>query len=171
MTQEIDKQPEQLKYSQFYWVFFLAFPFIMQGFKPEEIAPKSAIILPIEAQLINGDKAVNLEVARTQLDIARGLTFRESKEMADDRGMLYAGDFTVNTAFSGMDNKFATDILFFNGNRVAHIDRVEACDEQRCLEHRTNQPFDRVVEVKAGIANKLKITVGSTVEIRFIPRR
>lgn len=171
MTQEIDKQPEKLKYSQFYWMFFLAFPFIMQGFKPEEIAPKSPIILPIEAQLIIGNKAVNLEVARTKLDIARGLNFRESKDMANDRGMLYAGDFTVATAFSGKDNKFATDILFLNGDRVAHLDRVEACDEQRCLEHRTNQPYDRVVEVKAGVANKLKIAVGSTVEIRFIPRR
>lgn len=171
MNQPIDKQPDKPKYSQFYWIFFLAFPFMMQGFKTEEIAANSPIILPIEAQLINGDKAVDLEVARTKLDIARGLTFRESKDMADDRGMLYAGDFTADTAFSGKDNKFATDILFLNGNRVTYIDRVQACNEQRCLEHRTNQPYDRVVEVKAGIANKLKIAVGSTVEIRFIPRR
>ncbi|PSB59138.1 DUF192 domain-containing protein [Chamaesiphon polymorphus] len=171
MNQQIDRQPKKPGYSQFYWIFFLVFPFMMQGFKTEEIAGNSPIILPIEAQLINGDKAVDLEVARTKLDIARGLTFRESKDMADDRGMLYAGDFTSDTAFSGKDNKFATDILFLNGNRVAYIDRVEACDKQRCLEHRTNQPYDRVVEVKAGIANKLKIAVGSTVEIRFIPRR
>jgi uncharacterized membrane protein (UPF0127 family) len=171
MNQQIDRQPKKLKYSQFYWIFFLAFPLMMQGFKTEEIAVNSPIVLPIEAQLINGDKAVDLEVARTKLDIARGLTFRESKDMADDRGMLYTGDFTADTAFSGKDNKFATDILFLNGNRVTYIDRVQACNEQRCLEHRTNQPYDRVVEVKAGIATKLKIAVGSTVEIRFIPRR
>ena len=81
-----DSKPGQLKYSQFYWIFFLLFPFMMQGFKPEEIAPNTPMSLPIEAQLVSDNKAIQLEVARTSSAIKTGLAFRDS--IPDDRGIL-----------------------------------------------------------------------------------
>ena len=163
-----DSKPGQLKYSQFYWIFFLLFPFMMQGFKPEEIAPNTPMSLPIEAQLVSDNKAIQLEVARTSSAIKTGLAFRDS--IPDDRGILYAIDSTSQTSFTGKDNKFATELLFFKGERVAYIQQVEPCSDEKCLNYRTNQPYDRVIEVKAGISNQLKMSIGSKVDIRFLPK-
>jgi uncharacterized protein len=173
--QQIDVQietpkPERLQYLQFYWIFFIAFPFMMQGFKPEEISQNAPIFLPIEAQLVIGDKAIQLEVARTPTTIARGLTFREADRMPNDRGIMYESNFNTNSSFTGKGNKFTTDLLFLQGNRIVYISQVQPCNESKCLEYRTNQAYDRVIEVKAGSASKVGITAGSVVEIKFIPR-
>jgi uncharacterized protein len=162
--------PEKPQYLQYYWIFFIAFPFMMQGFKPEEISQNAPMFLPIEAQLVIGDKAIQLEVARTPTTIARGLTFREADRMPNDRGIMYESNFDINSSFTGKNNKFATDLLFLQGNRVVYTSQVQVCNDSKCLEYRTNQAYDRVIEVKAGTASKVGITVGSVVEVKFIPR-
>jgi uncharacterized membrane protein (UPF0127 family) len=168
----IETSAEKPIYSKFIWLGYLLFPFMMQGFKTDEIAPNTRTYLPVEAQLIVEAKAIDLEVSRTQRTSDIGLGFREDKDMPNDRGLLHGGlEINNQTVFNGKNNKFATDLIFIQNNTVAYIDRVEPCNEDKCISHQTNKPFNRVVEVKAGIANKLNIAIGTKLDIRFYPRR
>jgi uncharacterized protein len=162
------KRETTTKYSKFLWVFFLAFPFIMQGFKPSELSAKAAHILPITAQLNFNNQAVQLEVARTDIARSHGLTYRES--LPNDRGMLY--QLSSLTYFTGRGMKFSTDLIFISAGKVVNIRQVQTCSEQetKCFEYQTHPTDDQVIELKAGIANKLGISVGNVLNVSYLPR-
>ena len=156
-------------YGRYIWMFFIAFPFVMQGFKIEEMSSqKEAIILPIEAQLSINNRAIQLEVARTKTAISRGLTYRE--KIPDNQGMLYQDNFTINSFFTGKGNKIVTELLFLDNNKIVDIQTVQPCNEDKCLEYRSNQKYQQVVEIKAGISNLLDMKVDSRVDIKYLPK-
>jgi uncharacterized protein len=155
------------KYRPYLWVFFLAFPFMMNGLKSGDLDGKAPYILPVTAQLNFNGRAIKLEVARTKKALSHGLTYRDTLE--NDRGMLYK--VTSDIYFTGRGMKFPTALVFLRAGKVVDIQQVQPCEdrETKCLEHRTNILNDEVIEVKADITNKLGITVGSTLNITYLP--
>jgi uncharacterized membrane protein (UPF0127 family) len=163
------KQEDRAKYTRFIWVFYLAFPFVMQGFKPEDVrSNKAAYILPVTAQLNFNGKAIKLEVARSKFAVTHGLTYRN--DIDNDRGMLYQLD--APTIFNGKGMKFPTALVFIQNGKVVDIQRVQPCgeQEQKCLEYRTNVAYNEVLEVKQNIPIMLGMTVGATLNINYIPQ-
>lgn len=155
------------KYKKYLWVFFLVFPFMMNGLKSGDFGGKAPYILPVTAQLNFNARAIKLEVARTDRALSHGLTYRDTLD--NDRGMLYK--VKSSTYFTGRGMKFPTALLFLRAGKVVDIQQVQPCEdrEPKCLEYRTNIINDEVIEVKAGVPNKLGITVGSTLNITYLP--
>ena len=159
-----DNEP---KYKRYLWVFFLAFPFMAKAFVAENNS-KVAYILPVTAQLDFNGKAIKLEVARTKVSLSRGLTYRDSLD--NDRGMLYQID--TPTIFNGKGMKFPTALVFIQNAKVVDIQQVQPCgdQEQKCLENRTNVPYNEVLEVKQNIPAMLGMTIGATLNINYTPQ-
>ena len=157
------------KYSNYAWILFLAFPFMMQGFKSEEILSKNEpIFLPIEAELDFHNQAIKLEVARTKNTLSKGLTYRE--QIQNDRGMLYQSNFNNDSYFTGKGNKMATELIFLHGSLITDIQGIYPCDQDKCFQYTSREKYEEVIEVKAGVVNKLGLKIGSTVEIRYLPK-
>lgn len=122
-------------------------------------------ILPITAQATIGEKAIKLEVAKTTIAQATGLTHRN--EIEPDRGMLY--ETTTPLVFSGKGMKFATDLIFIKDSQVVGFyTNVTPCTE--CINYSLKQPYTSVIEVNTGIVEKLNIRNGTKVQIdRALP--
>lgn len=119
-------------------------------------------ILPITAQATIGERAIKLEVAKTAITQATGLTHRS--EIEPDRGMLY--ETTTPLVFSGKGMKFATDLIFINrGQVVGFYTNITPCTE--CTNYSLKQPYTSVIEVKAGTIEKLNIRNTTKIEINY----
>jgi uncharacterized protein len=154
------------KYRPYLWVFFLAFPFMMNGLKSGDLDGKAPYILPITAQLNFNGRAIKLEVARTKKALSHGLTYRDTLD--NDRGILYK--VKSSTYFTGRGMKFPTALVFLRAGKVVDIQQVQPCEdrEAKCLEYRTNVSNDEVIEIKSAVPRALGITVGSTVNIDYL---
>jgi uncharacterized membrane protein (UPF0127 family) len=157
---------KELKYRKYLWLFFLIFPIAMKDFDPRTIGNDMAIELPIEGQMLVGNRAIQLEVASNSLTRSRGLNYRH--DIPSNRGMLYRG-LPKETYFSGKNNKFNTELIFLLGNQVVDMREVTSCNEDKCLQYRTNERYDAVVEVKSGVTKVLGIARGVQVTIDLIP--
>ena len=122
-------------------------------------------ILPITAQATIGDKAIKLEVAKNQLSQQTGLTHRP--DLPSDRGMLYQTTIRQPLTFSGKGMEFATDLIFINKNRVVGLyANVTPCTD-RCINYALQQKYDAVMEVKAGIVEKLGIKNDTAIDLTY----
>jgi uncharacterized membrane protein (UPF0127 family) len=157
---------KELKYRKYLWLFFLIFPISMKDFDPRTIGNDVAIELPIEGQMLVGNKAIQLEIASNSLTRSRGFNYRH--DISSNRGMLYRS-LPKDTYFSGKHNKFNTELIFLSGNKVVDVREVASCNEDKCLQYRTNERYDAVVEVKSRVTGVLGIAKGVKVTIDLIP--
>ena len=122
-------------------------------------------ILPITAQATVGDKAIKLEVAKTAITHQTGLTHRP--DIPSDRGMLYQTTTQQPLTFSGKGMEFATDLIFINKNRVVGLyANVTPCTD-KCTNYSLPQKYDAVMEVKAGIVEKLGIKNDTEIDLTY----
>jgi uncharacterized protein len=122
-------------------------------------------ILPITAQATINGKAIKLEVAKTAITHATGLTHRS--DIAADRGMLYRLNKFQPLTFTGGGMEFATDLIFIDKNKVVDSYANIAPCTDKCINYSTRQKYDRVIEVKAGSIQKLEIKNGTEIELVY----
>jgi len=101
-----------------------------------------------------------VEIAKTQAERARGLMFREGLEQ--NKGMLFVFDREGAYSFWMKNTLIPLDIIWMNGNKeVVFISKdSQPCKENQCPSIIPEEKALYVLEVNAGIAEKIGLLVG-----------
>jgi uncharacterized membrane protein (UPF0127 family) len=128
-----------------------------------------AQVLPISAEATINGQLIQLEVAATPEQQAKGLMYRPP--LPDDRGMLFLFNPPRFTRFWMKNTPSPLDMIFLrNGEVRAIVADVPPCEANPCPTYGPDTPtqIDQVIELRAGRASELGLEVGDRVEIRFL---
>lgn len=136
----------------------------------------AAIIVFILAQRSNqftrkitttiGDSLFVLEVADSEQKRQLGLSKRRS--IKNNEGMIFLFDTPGYYAFWMKDMKFPIDLIFLNDETIVTIYKnvpYPQNEDERLVTYSPTQPANRVIELKAGTVEKLKLSEGETIKI------
>lgn len=130
----------------------LLFNLLLSNREPEEAA-----------EIAVGGVKFKIEIADSSLEQARGLSGRES--LAEDAGMLFVFGGKSIRSFWMAGMHFPLDIVWISGNRVVGIsENLPPATAGNVQIYNSPEPVDRVLEINAGLADKLGISVGDLVE-------
>lgn len=124
--------------------------------------------LPISAFFEIEGQRINLEVAKTHKEQAKGLQFREA--LPRDRGMLFPVEPERPVSLWMKDVNFSLDLLFLREGIVIEMaEQAPPCESGSCLLYGPDKEVevDAVLEVFGGAAERLGIEKGDRVEIQF----
>jgi uncharacterized protein len=126
--------------------------------------------LPIEAHVKFGGRSIELELARTNVQQQTGLMFRNS--MPIDHGMAFLFDPPRPTHFWMRNTLIPLDMLFVSQGKIAYIAaNVPPCKTPGCPTYGPpdfNTLIDTVIELNAGMAQKLQIKTGDPAKVEFL---
>ncbi len=115
---------------------------------------------PDRPYVVLGGQGFSVEIANTETAQARGLMFRT--HMAADHGMLFIYPDAQPRDFWMKNTLIPLDILFFDAHR--RLIKVSAdtppCKRDPCPVYASAAPAQYVLELNAGIAEKLGIRPG-----------
>jgi uncharacterized membrane protein (UPF0127 family) len=126
-------------------------------------------ILPISAEANINGQTIQLEVAVTPEQQAKGLMHRPP--LPDDRGMLFPLDPPRFARFWMKNTPSPLDMVFLrNGEVMAIVTNAPPCEADPCPTYGPDTPMqiDQVIELRAGRASELGLEVGDRVEVRFL---
>lgn len=101
-----------------------------------------------------------IEIADEGPEQVRGLMFRE--QLADGTGMLFIFPFASPQAFWMRNTKIPLDIMYFDAQRkLVNVQRrVPPCLSENCPTYPSSAPAQYVLEINAGVADKLGFKPG-----------
>jgi uncharacterized protein len=107
----------------------------------------------------------DVEVVADEASRERGLMFRET--MAPDHGMLFLFDDSNVQSFWMKNTLIPLDILYFDKNHqlVSMQQRVPPCRSDPCAVYPSTGPAQFVLELNAGVADKLGVKPGDELKI------
>ena len=107
----------------------------------------------------------DVEIADTEPARERGLMFRDS--MPADHGMVFLFDDVAERNFWMKNCRMPLDILYFDEKYkfVSVQQRVPACRSDPCPVYPSEGPAKYVLELNAGMAEKLGVKPGDTLKI------
>jgi uncharacterized membrane protein (UPF0127 family) len=109
----------------------------------------------------------SVEIAADVASQERGLMFRDS--MPADHGMLFVFDSDAVRTFWMKNTHIPLDILYFDHNRklVSVQRRVPPCLDSgnNCPVYPSSGPAQYVLELNAGMADKLNVEPGDVLEV------
>lgn len=116
---------------------------------------------------INNSK-INIEIADTQDKRTKGLGGRDS--LATDSGMLFIFPKADKYSFWMKGLKFPLDIIWINGDRIVdtliNVKPPESGQKDETLSvFQPVSPVDKVLEVNAGMVDKLQVRVGDKIVV------
>lgn len=111
---------------------------------------------------------IELEIARTDQQRARGLMFRESLPPA--HGMLFVFIESDRHGFWMKNTFIALDMLWLEEDgTIAEIQRdIQPCNSDPCPSYEPDSPGLYVLELAAGEADRLGLEEGDRLELRNI---
>ncbi len=120
-----------------------------------------------KAQIEIGNNRLEVEIADTPLLQAKGLSGRAS--LPEKSGMLFVFSKPDIQKFWMAGMRFPLDIIWINDNTVLEIVTLNPPTAQApAPESWSSKKFaDRVLELNAGLAEKLGITVGTKINISY----
>lgn len=106
-----------------------------------------------------------IEIADNDATRERGLMFRDS--MPADHGMLFLFDDLSVRSFWMKNCRMPLDILFFDQNYklVSAQERVPPCRSDPCVVYPSEGPAQYVLELNAGMADKLGVKPGDALKV------
>ena len=123
----------------------------------------SILYTPAQAHLQVGGKTILLDIAQTTAQQQQGLSGR--KNMANNRGMLFIFSQSGATCFWMKGMEFPLDMVWLNGaKQVVYLQQSvspKSYPKQFC----PSTPAKYVIELNAGQAKALDITLGKTLNI------
>jgi len=124
--------------------------------------------LPISASANIANQRINLQVARTPLQLEKGLMYRTS--LAADQGMLFIYNPPQPVSFWMKNTKIPLDMVFLRDGQVNMLKtNVPPCTTNPCPTYGPGSKvvIDQVIELRAGRAAQLGLKVGDRVSIKF----
>ncbi|MBW4468205.1 MAG: DUF192 domain-containing protein [Pegethrix bostrychoides GSE-TBD4-15B] len=136
-----------------------------------EVAPTVqedlAQVLPISAEVKVGEQMIQLEVARTEAEQAKGLMYRPA--LPDNQGMLFPFDPPRPLRFWMRNTPQPLDMVFLlNGEVKAVIANVPPCTSQPCPTYGPGLDVNQVIELRSGRAAELGVKAGDQLTIQFL---
>lgn len=124
--------------------------------------------LPVGAKLVVGKQVVMLEIARTPIEQAKGLSHRQF--LPPYAGMLFPVSPVRKVEFWMKDVKMPLDaILLHQGRVVAIASHLLPCQANSCQVYKSDTLVDQFVELPEGTAHKLELAVGMQLSIQPLP--
>ncbi len=119
---------------------------------------------PALKELRIGEHLFKVEIADTPAAQARGLSGR--LRLPEDRGMLFIFNNLSMQSFWMVGMRFPLDIIWISGDRIVGIsDNLLPAAVTGTRTYAPPEPIDKVLEINAGLAEKLGIRIGDLVEI------
>ena len=110
---------------------------------------------------------VTLDVADTEKARETGLSGRNS--LSDNQGMLFLFDEPSIPSFWMKGMKFPIDIVFLNNNKIVtifkNVPAPKTVTETPNVYYQPSSPSDKVIELKAGMADKYNLHQGDTIKL------
>lgn len=130
------------------------------------------------AKLLLGGEVFEVELARTILEKARGLSGREG--LGENEGMLFVFGAPAAQSFWMKGMKFPIDIIWIQGDRIVgfaenvqpepglRLDGVATATQAGKSDfalkiYSSPEPVDRVLEVRAGTVARLDVKIGDQI--------
>jgi uncharacterized membrane protein (UPF0127 family) len=112
----------------------------------------------------DGDVVVQVEVADTESERARGLMGRT--ELAKDAGMVFVFPQDSASAFWMKDTLIPLSIAFYeDGGRIVRILDMEPCREDPCPVYEPGGAYRGALEVTKGAFRRWGVEVGDTLRV------
>lgn len=113
-------------------------------------------------------ETIELEIARSDQQRARGLMFRES--LPPSHGMLFVFAESDRHGFWMKNTFIPLDMLWIDGDgTIAEIQRdIPPCESEPCPTYAPESPGLYVLELAAGEADQLGLAEGDRLELRNI---
>ncbi len=108
--------------------------------------------------------SIRVEIADTPALRQRGLSGRKS--LADNAGMLFTIERPDYHSFWMKDMKFPLDLIWILNGKIVDITPhvlPPAGPVRQLTRYRPSSPADRVLEIKAGVAEKCGVKVGDEI--------
>jgi len=117
------------------------------------------------ATLTIGENTFIVDLAKTPKEQAQGLSGRKS--MANDRGMLFEFNRNSMHGFWMRGMEFPLDLVWIRGDVVMSVEKNAPPDNSENPKiYKAPEPVDRVLEINAGLADKLGIKAGDIVLLK-----
>jgi len=102
------------------------------------------------------------EVAKNRFTIAKGLMFR--KGLGKNEAMLFVFNQEGMHSFWMKNTLIPLDIIWLDKDKkVVEITKnAQPCPSQKCQSYRNQQPAKYVLEINAGMAEKIGLSIGNT---------
>ena len=122
------------------------------------------------AAVLLGGQEFRLEVADTIAAQRRGLAGR--REIPENGGMVFVFPSAEERTFWMKGMRVPIDIIWLRDNRIIGMERyvsvpAEGVPDDALPRYRSSGPSDRVIELRAGRAEEIGLSVGQRVEIRL----
>lgn len=119
---------------------------------------------PLGTHLKLKDEVFQVELALTGSEHEKGLSGRA--QLAPNRGMLFLFGQPAAYHFWMRGMKFPLDFIWINGNTIVDLDQnvPSPVGGEPPIELSASEPVDKVLEVNAGIINKLQVQIGDHIE-------
>lgn len=139
--------------------------------QPQQPASQPPQYLPIEAQwCVAPDRCIQLEVPRGERQFSYGLQLRPPLKPL--QGMWFNFESPVLARFWMHRTPASLDMLFIKGGKVVAIEaHTKPCMHLPCRSYGPDEQVESVVELGAGQAEALGITVGTPAPIEWLQRR
>lgn len=110
----------------------------------------------------NKDITINVDLAKTQAEQARGLSYRS--KLDDYQGMLFIFDDKQVREFWMKDMNFPLDIVWLDDNKIIKISNNLAPEGDKPANiYSSSNPVNYVLEVPAGFCEKNNIKAGDKI--------
>lgn len=120
-----------------------------------------------KAQATFNDQKVILDIADSPKEREMGLSGRNS--LSDNRGMLFLFDEPVVPSFWMKGMKFSIDIIFINNDKIVtiykNVPAPKTTTEIPSTYYQPTDPINKVIELKAGMADKFGLKVGDSIKL------
>jgi uncharacterized protein len=125
-------------------------------------------ILPISAQaVLSNGTIIQLEVARTPEQQAKGLMYRPP--LPDNQGMLFQFSSPQPVSFWMKNVPVPLDMVFLQNGVVQYIEAsAPPCPREPCPTYGPSVPIDMVIELRSGRAAELNLRVGDVIKIESL---
>lgn len=117
---------------------------------------------------VNG-QTISVMVAKTDKEKQVGLSGRN--KIGENQGMLFIFDTPNYYSFWMKEMKFPIDIIYINGNKIITVvenAKPPLSANDNLAIYQPSEKSDKVLELNAGSADKLKIKTGAVVEIESL---
>ena len=125
------------------------------------------IFKPNSSQVCIKENCFNVELAKTQAELTKGLMYRSSLESTS--GMLFIFQTEGKYSFWMKNTLVPLDILWINKNKeIIYINKdTLPCQSDPCLTYGPNSPALYVLEINAGLSEKYSFNVGDKVDFDY----
>lgn len=110
------------------------------------------------------------EVVRDIKDLEKGLSGRQ--DIGDDQAMLFIFDSKQKRVFWMKDMNFNIDLLWIDGNTIVGYEKnmpapAKNTPDNSLPKYYSDREVDKVLEMKAGVVDKLGIKSGDVINIKW----